>query len=75
VHGHAAGVIAPVLEPLEALNEDGNDVSGRDGADDATHGGAPERMNGGMLDTAPKNIRSIFNKKCFLISYLYDYEI
>jgi len=75
VHGHAAGVIAPVLEPLEALNKDGNDVSGRDGADDATHGGAPERMNEGMLDTAPKNIRSIFKEKWFFISFFKKYEI
>jgi hypothetical protein len=37
VHGHATRVIAPVFEPLQALNEDGNDVAGRNGADDATH--------------------------------------
>jgi hypothetical protein len=44
MHGHAAGVIAPVFEPLKALNEDGNDVAGRNGADDATHGDAPDEV-------------------------------
>jgi hypothetical protein len=41
VHGHAARVIAPVFQPLQALHEDGNDVAGRNGADDATHVEAP----------------------------------
>jgi hypothetical protein len=60
MHGHATRVIAPVFKPLQALHEDGNDVAGRNGADDATHGDAPERMNGGMLGIASQNIRSIF---------------
>jgi hypothetical protein len=38
MHGHAARVIAAVFQPLQALDEDGNDVPGGDGADDATHG-------------------------------------
>jgi hypothetical protein len=38
VHGHAAGVVAAVLEPAQALDQDGNDVARADGADDATHG-------------------------------------
>jgi hypothetical protein len=42
VHGHAARVIAPVFKALQALHEDGNDVAGRNGADDATHVEAPE---------------------------------
>ena len=37
VHRHAAGVVATVFQPLQALHEDGNDVAGRNGADDATH--------------------------------------
>ena len=37
MHGHAAGVIPPVFEPLKALHQDGDDVAGRDCADDATH--------------------------------------
>jgi len=27
MHGHAAGVIAPVFKSLQALHEDGNDVA------------------------------------------------
>ena len=38
VNRHAAGVIPPVLQPLQALHQDGDDVAGRNGADDATHG-------------------------------------
>ena len=34
---HAAGVIAPVFQPLQTLHQDGNDIASRDGADDATH--------------------------------------
>ena len=37
IHRHATRVIPPVLQPLQALHQDGNDVSGRDGCDDATH--------------------------------------
>jgi hypothetical protein len=37
VDGHAARVVAAVLEPLESLDEDRNDVAGADCADDATH--------------------------------------
>jgi predicted HD phosphohydrolase len=49
VHGNATGVITPVFEPLQALHQDGNDVAGRNGADDATHEDAPEQGNGGYL--------------------------
>ena len=38
VDGHAARVITPVLQPLKALDEDGNDVALGDRADDAAHG-------------------------------------
>jgi hypothetical protein len=38
MHRDAAGVVAPVLQTLQALNEDGDDVALTDGADDATHG-------------------------------------
>ena len=41
VHSHAAGVITPVFEPLQALHKNGNDVAGRNGADDATHEKTP----------------------------------
>jgi hypothetical protein len=60
VDGHAARVITPVFEPLQALNKDGNNVARRNGADDATHRNAPEKTNEAMLGTARKNIRSIF---------------
>src|SRR6218665_957763 len=39
MHGHAAGGIAPVFQPLQALDENGNDVARGDRADDAAHGG------------------------------------
>jgi hypothetical protein len=35
--GHAAGVIAPVFQALQALDQDGNHIGRADGADDATH--------------------------------------
>jgi hypothetical protein len=38
VHRHAAAVVAAVFQPLQALDEDRDDVAGADGADDATHG-------------------------------------
>jgi hypothetical protein len=38
VHGDAAGVIAAVFEPLQALDQHRNDVARADGADDSTHG-------------------------------------
>ena len=37
MHGDAAGVIAAVLEPLQALHQHGNDVAMGNGADNATH--------------------------------------
>jgi hypothetical protein len=49
MHGHATRVITPVFEPLQALHQDGNDVAGRNGADDATHEDAPKQGNGGYL--------------------------
>jgi hypothetical protein len=39
VHRDTARVIAPVLQALEALDEDGDNIARRDGADDATHEG------------------------------------
>jgi hypothetical protein len=60
VHGHAAGVIAPVFEPLQALNEDGNDVAGRNGADDATPDEAPKQGMCWMLERSERNFRSIY---------------
>ncbi len=39
VHGHAAGVVAPVFQPAQAFEQDGNDIVLRHGADDATHRG------------------------------------
>ena len=42
VDGHAAGVIAAVLQALQALDEKGDDVAVRDRGDDATHGEPPE---------------------------------
>ena len=38
VHGHAARVVAPVLQPLQALDQDRDDVAVADRCDDATHG-------------------------------------
>ena len=38
VDGDAAGVVAAVFEPLQAFDEDGNDVARADRADDAAHG-------------------------------------
>ncbi len=37
VHRHAAGVVATVFQPLQALHQDGNDVARGDRADDAAH--------------------------------------
>ena len=37
VHRHAAGVIATVLEALQALNQDGNNITLGNRADDAAH--------------------------------------
>jgi hypothetical protein len=39
VHGDAAGVVAAVLEPLQAFDQDRDDVARADRADDAAHGG------------------------------------
>ncbi len=38
VHRDAAGVVAAVFEPLQALDQDRNDVARADRADDAAHG-------------------------------------
>jgi len=38
---HAAGVIAPVLEPLQALNQNRNDVAPGDARHDAAHENSP----------------------------------
>ena len=37
MHGHAAGVIAPVFEPLQALHKDGDDILGRNRCNNAAH--------------------------------------
>ena len=50
MHGDAAGVVAAVLEPLQALDEDGNDVAGTDAGDDATHGKTPGTVAGCAMD-------------------------
>ena len=36
-HREAGGVVAAVFEALQALEEDGHDVTARDGAHDSTH--------------------------------------
>jgi hypothetical protein len=41
MHRHAAGVIATVFQPLQALHQDGNDVARGYRADDAAHGFSP----------------------------------
>ena len=41
VHGDAARVIAAVFQPLQALDQDRDDVAGRDRGDDSTHEAAP----------------------------------
>jgi len=38
VYSHAAAVVAAVLQPLQAFDEDGDDVARGDRADDAAHG-------------------------------------
>ena len=38
MHGDAAGVVAAVFQPTQALDEDGNAVAGADGSDDSAHG-------------------------------------
>jgi len=37
VHGHAAGVVTSVCEPLQALDEDGDDVAAGHRGDDSAH--------------------------------------
>jgi hypothetical protein len=37
MHGHTAGVIPSVFQPLQALHQDGNDVVLTDRTDDAAH--------------------------------------
>ena len=41
MHRDAAGVVATVFQPLQAFEQDGNDIALADGADDATHGLSP----------------------------------
>mmetsp|Transcript_59261 Transcript_59261/g.139848 ORF Transcript_59261/g.139848 Transcript_59261/m.139848 type:complete len:517 (-) Transcript_59261:3941-5491(-) len=43
MHGDAAGVISAVLQPLQAFDQDGNDIALTDRADDAAHGDSPLR--------------------------------
>jgi hypothetical protein len=66
MHGHAAGVITPVFEPLQALHQHGNDVAGRDGADDATHGE-------GSLNEEWKDRRPTIKKFQIIFLYLLNY--
>ena len=40
-YGQSRGVVAPVLEPLQALEQDARDVPIGDGADDSTHAAGP----------------------------------
>ena len=40
-HGHAGGVIAPVLQALQPLQQDGGDIPVGDGAYDPAHGLSP----------------------------------
>ncbi|MNV05474.1 hypothetical protein D3C71_958130 [compost metagenome] len=61
MYRHAAGVIAPVFKPLQALDEDGNDVARRDRADDAAHGVCPwVGFDGRIVRSVEKNYRLIF---------------
>ena len=41
MHRYAAGVVAAVFEPLQALYQDGNNVAVRNRRDDAAHGRTP----------------------------------
>jgi hypothetical protein len=63
VHCHAAGVIAPVFQPLQALHEDRNDVAGRDCAYDATHVEAPKQGMCWMLERSQRNFWLIYGFK------------
>jgi hypothetical protein len=40
MHCNAAGVITPVFQTLQALDEYGNNIALGDRADDAAHGGS-----------------------------------
>ena len=37
INRHAAGVITPILQPLQALNQDGNNISAGNRCNDAAH--------------------------------------
>jgi hypothetical protein len=60
VHGHAAGIVAAVFEPLQALDEKGNDVARGNRADDAAHGWLRSDGIGRMLERHRGNYRSLF---------------
>jgi hypothetical protein len=45
-HGEAGGVVAPVFELAQALEQHGNDVATGNGGNDATHGGGAFQMLG-----------------------------
>ena len=55
VHGDAAGVIAAVLQPLQALHQDGNDIAGGYRADDAAHKYCSNERMGEMLGGLSRN--------------------
>ena len=53
----AAGVVTPVLQALQALDQDGNNIAARNRADDAAHGVSP--VGEGTLSPPCRNNRFI----------------
>src|SRR5258705_80510 len=49
----AAGVVAAVLEPPQALDQDRNDVAPRRGADDAAHFASPSSSVASRTESTP----------------------
>ena len=54
VHRHAAGVVTPVLQPLQTLHQHRDDIAGGNPADDAAHSFSLDRMEA-MLKALVKN--------------------
>ena len=59
---HATGVITPVLQALQALDQDGNNIAARNRTDDAAHGLSP--VGDGTLSPSRRNKRFIYPFNC-----------
>ena len=60
----ARGVVAPILKPLQAFEQDGNDVAVRDRADYAAHGAL--RLNGAGGKT-PEQVTPTTSSASFML--------